>query len=182
MPRVAYLDTEHGRRVMTHMPNVKRIKTKGTNFLGRTQIKNHLIMRHIYERLVETCGPYDGLGAGKNYKKTGMPLKLKWGGPETDFDAHILAWELELVDEGLIERSEMLGMGSMVLAMKWAVTSQPADDLWRVQQIMKWRRPAAQAGWLLLRDQLTLEEKNFPLGYTFKEVTKEPAEDADPDV
>jgi hypothetical protein len=176
------MDSEHGKRVVAHAPNVVKLKTKGTNFLRRTQVKNQLIMRHIFDRLVETCGPYDGLGAAKNYKKSGMPLKLKWGGPETDFDVHLLAWQLELVEDGLIERDEMLSMASLVLALRWAVTAQPATELWRAGRIIFWRRPAAQAGWLLLRDQLALEEKNLPVGYTFKEVTKESAEDFEPDV
>lgn len=182
MARTNYLDTEHGKRVIAHAPNVVKLKTKGTTFLGRTQVKNQLIMRHIFDRLVETCGPFDGLGAAVNYRKSGMPVKLKWGGPETPFDVHVLSWELELVEAGYIEREEILSLASIVMSLRWAITSQLATELWRANRIIRYRRPAIQAGWLLVRDQLKLEELNFPPGYTFSEVTKEADEEAEPDV
>lgn len=182
MSRINYLDTEHSKRVLAHSPNVMKLKTKSTNFLCRTQAKNQLIMRHLFDRLVETCGPYDGLGAAINYRKSGMPNKLKWGGPETPFDAHILAWELELVEHGVINREEILGMASIGMNIRWAITSQRATDLWRAGRIILNRRPAAQAGWLLMRDQIKLEELNFPHGHIFKEVAKEQTEDVEPDV
>lgn len=182
MTRISYLDTEHCRQVMAHAPDTIKLKTRGTNFLRRAQVKNQLIMRHIFDRLVETCGPYDGLGAQLNYKKSIMPVKLKWGGPKTPFDVHVLAWQLELVKDELISREEVLSPASICMAMKWAATSQLAKDLEVTSNIIYWRRPAVQAGWLLVRDQLKLEELNFPHGYTFEEVTKKLNNEADYDV
>ncbi len=182
MARVNYLNSEHGKKVLAFAPQVVKLKTPGTNFLHRTHAKNQLILRHVCDRLVQTCGPYDGLSSAVNYTKSGVPRKLASGRAESPFDVHMLTWELELVDDGLIQKEEILSIASMLMAIRWAITTQKATDLWRVHQIIRWRRPAVQAGFILLRDQLKMEELNFPHGYKFGEVTKETAEEHELDV
>lgn len=164
-----YLDSEHAAKVQAFAAQVTQLKTQKANYLGRTQIKNQLIMRHYYNRLMEISGPYDGRGAANNYTKSGMPRKLKRGGPETSWDVHVLAWQLELVKDQLLLREEVLSPASVGMLTNWALTQQVAKNRSTSHSIAWWRRPAIHAGWLLLRDQLALEEKNFPPDFTFEE-------------
>ena len=179
MARTPYLDSEHAAKVAAYAATVQLIHTQKASFLSRNQAKNQIIMRHIYERLTEIAGPYDGIAGAKNYNKSGRPLKLKWGGPETMFDVHVVAWQQELIDAGIIRREEVLSPASVCMIMKWTITRQVADGLWKARNIACWRRPAIQAGWLLFKDIVELEKLNYPVGYTFTADTTEGEDDVE---
>lgn len=177
-----YLNSEHYQKVQAFATTCPRLKTGSKNFADRTQAKNSIILRHVFERLRETCGPWDGLRGNHCYKKSGQPVKLKWNGPDTPYDVHIMDWQLELVESGLIEPKEVLSPASISMCLKWAITRQKLDAHWKVDRVTRHRRPAIQAGWLLHMDVVELEKLNFTGVTTFDAVTKEPGEDTDLDV
>jgi len=180
--KVYYLKSDHCAKVQAAGATMPRAKTKKALFTSRTQAKNSIILRHVFERLREVCGPYDGLRGAHCYKKSSEPRKLFWGGPATPFDIHVMDWQLELVEEGLITKQEVLSPGSIVMHMKWAIANSCFKELWKVNRMTFARRPALQAGWLLVQDQLALEKLNFPHGYTFDAVTQEPTDELDSEV
>jgi hypothetical protein len=175
-----YLNTEHHQQVVAASAKTPRLKTSSKNFTDRVQAKNSVILRHVFERLRESCGPWDGIRGNHCYKKSGMPVKLKWGGPQTPFDVHVLDWQMELVKAGLIEAGEVLSPASICMCMKWAITGQALGSLWKVNMMTRARRPAIQAGWLLHMDVIRLEKLNFDAVTTFDAVTEEPGEDVEP--
>jgi hypothetical protein len=176
MRKNAYVTSEHFKKVVAATPGATMAKHCGTIYMGRTQIKNAIIQRHLFDRLVQTCGPFDGRRGANNYKRSGMPINLRWGGPETPFDVHMLAWQMELVDAGLIELGEILSPASICMIMKWAITAQQADEVWKTSRIVGNRRHAIAAGWLLALDVIELEKLNFDNGVAYKLPTKNDVE------
>jgi hypothetical protein len=167
---------------MAAIPNTKLEKTPGTLFMGRTMVKNTIIMRHLFTRMRECFGPYDGMRGGHNYNRKGVPRKIPGGGPESLWDVHVVKWQHELVIEQLIEPKEILSVGSIMMIINWVLTTQPLNATWKIGSAAKYRAAAVQAGWLLTMDLIKLEEMNYKDVTVLDAVTEDPDEEAEPDV
>jgi hypothetical protein len=176
-----YIDSEHYKKVLAATPSTTMMKHCGTNFMGRTSVKNTIIFRHVMLRMCQCLGPWDGLRSATNYRKSGRSNSMPWNGPSSPWDVHVMTWQLELVADELIEPKEMLSPASIAMYIKWAITTQPLNATWKIRRAAWARAIAVQAGWLLTMDLIKLEEMNKDVT-VMDLVTEEPAQEAEPDV
>jgi hypothetical protein len=170
-----YFDSEHYRRVQEFSKNITFEKTKKASYANKTDQKNYHILRHVFERMRQTCGVYDGLRGRTNYTKNGKAKKIPWGSPESLWDAHVVEWQKELIREGLIKPEDVLSPGTLYSYFRWTVTCQKETSTFRHSVAAIGRRAAVNAYWLLTADLIKIEEANF--GVTSSEaVTSEPDE------
>jgi hypothetical protein len=176
-----YIGSEHYQQVKAATaPSVLLKAPKGT-YVNRVDQKNYHIMRHVFERLRETCGVYDGLRSMVNYSKTGSPKKLRVrveaGKSIRLIDVHLVHWQEELINQGLILPEEMLSSSSVEMMIAWCVATQKETKTFAMQKVALTRRAAMNAYWLLSADLIELEKSNF-FGVTSSGfVTPEPVED-----
>jgi hypothetical protein len=171
-----YIGSEHYKLVKAATAVSSITKTAKKTYVNRTDQKNYHIMRHVFERLRDTCGVFDGYREKVNYSKTGAPKKLKPGSPESQFDIHVILWQEELIKQGLLEPEEMISPASVLMHIRWAITKQPANKSFRIAHAAFMRRAAVNAYWLLTADLVEIEKSNF-FGVTSSEfVTPDPEE------
>lgn len=174
-----YYKTEHYAKVLEFTKTVTLFKTKRKTFLDRTNVKNTIIMTHVLSNFVRLAGPWDGLRGSVNYKRI-FPRCLPAGGPATPWDAHVMEWQRELVQDGHILEDEMLSPASICMLINWAVAKQPANAAWKAKKIAWSRNIALATGFMLHRDVMKLEELNYPEGLHISPVTSpEDQEDQD---
>lgn len=139
----------------------KTFKNRKNLFTSETEYKNTIILRHYFTRLRETFGVFDGFRSGKNYTQKGKPHQLKYGHMES-YDLHVMKWQKELLDEGLIKEDHILSPGSIVMMVNWTLTKQLASyEKFDLNRVALGRTAASAAYWLLPADRNLLEEFNF---------------------
>jgi hypothetical protein len=174
---MSYIESEHYRLVKAYQAE-NPVKLNKKVYVNEDTQKIYLVMRHVFERLLQVAGPYDYYrGRAANYRKSGVPLALTYGAPQTTFDTHIIAWQEELINRGLMRPEDMMSPGSVFMALRCTTSSAKyAQKTFRMSQVVLGRRAAVNAGWLLYSDVLILEQLNF--GVTISRfVTPEPDED-----
>jgi hypothetical protein len=176
----AYIDSDHYKKVLAATPGTKMMKHRGTNFMGRTSVKNSIIIRHILTRMCECLGPWDGLRSAANYSKSGKAKKMPWGAPDSPWDVHVVAWQHELVADGLIDPKEMLSPGYVYLCIRNVVTTKSLNAAWKSRRAAWARAIAVQAGWLLTMDLIKLEEINYKDVTVIDSVTQDTEEEVQP--
>ncbi len=180
---MSYIETEHYRSVIEASKTTPLKKVKRNLFMNKADAKNYMIMRHVFERLRDTCGVFDGMRGAVNYARSGVPRAMKLGQAKS-FDVHMVEWQMELVREGHIQPKGMLAPASIMMHIAWAITAQKYSATFRVHQATVIRRAAVNAGWLLIADLVKLEELNFPEGFAnvtgSKSVTLDPKNDQEP--
>lgn len=125
-------------------------------YTSRTATKNYHILRHMFERMRDKWGVFDGFRSKKNYNKAGRPLNK-----ETDFNESLIKWQLELVSLSLIHESEILSIGSLLMILNWCISKQKENDKFDYGKVNISRRAAVNSGWLLTGDLIYLENCNF---------------------
>ena len=157
---MAYIDTDHYRQVIA-ATNAASFSKKKKTFINKADTKNYLIMRHIFERLRDTCGIFDGHREAVNYSCSGKPNVLPWGGPTSQYDIHVVEWQMELVRDCKIQANEILAPASIIMHTRWAITKQRFSKTFRLHQAAVIRRAAVNAYWLLNIDLIEIERSNF---------------------
>ena len=156
-----YFDSEHYQKVEEASRTTSLLKTQKALYVNRVDQKNYHIMRHVFERLRDSCGVYDGLRGAKNYAKGGIPRKLKAGFPGSPYCVHMIAWQKELIKGGLLSFEEVLAPASVLMHIRWAITMQKFSPTFRLEQAAFARRAAVNAYWLLTADLIKIEDANF---------------------
>ena len=172
-----YFDSQHYARVEAFSPNVKLRKTRKATYVNRTDQKNYHILRHIFERMRDTCGVFDGHRGQVNYTSVGKPKNMPWGAPESQWDVHVVEWQKELIRDGSITAEDVLSPGSIYKFVRLTVTRQNATHTFRTATVAMGRRAAVNAYWLLTADLIKIEEANFGTCNNADIVTPEPIED-----
>ena len=151
------------------MSDIKQLKEiiKATGAFGsRSEVKNFIILRHIFESLRDEFGPWDGFDRGKNriYSGFGRPRVFLGKNGQVEWYDRLKLYQTQIVNLDYISEKEKISASSVQMWINWCLTVQeyvPEKKTFAFKMVATSRRSAGIAYWLLTKDLIKLEKCNF---------------------